>query len=77
MLKVQLNIEMIEDLRNDIKDDPELDFGNCAELECREKTCFGIHLSINKTTYVIYVCKKHKEKICKDFGKIKQEKLNV
>lgn len=36
MLMVQVDIEMIEDLRDDIKEDPDLDFGGCADLECLE-----------------------------------------
>ena len=81
MLIVPVHLEMVEDLRDDIKEDPELGFGGCSNLDCPDDSCFGVHLSINKVNYVIYVCKKHMEILCNDFGKnpllSTQEKLDV
>ena len=86
MLVVPIELIKIEDLRNDIKEDPELDFGICAYVDCLKNACFGVHLIINKKEYIMYMCKEHMHEICKDFNmhigslisnKVYQQKLGV
>ena len=69
-----MKLEGVNDLREDIESEG-FDFGMCCDVECVENGTFEAIINIYNRHYILILCEKHKDEICKSFNYVDKKAL--